>query len=189
MTEVREARLEDAAAIADAHVEGWRVGYRGLVADEFLDHPDFFDIRRAGWQRRLRDGPPPGGDVRNRILVIADDGEVVGFGHVGREASEPPASPERGEIYGFYVHPDRWGTGVADSLMAACLDELRTRFAHAVLWTLRDNPRSRRFYERHGWTCGSGADVMIETWEGPVMPGLGRLDEPLYNIRYERALR
>ena len=33
-TAVRGAVVEDAELIADAHVQGWRVGYRGLVPDE-----------------------------------------------------------------------------------------------------------------------------------------------------------
>lgn len=183
---VRLAGPADADAIAAAHVEGWRVAYRGVVTDDFLDHPDFFDIRRRGWERRLRDGPPPTGDVDNKIFVVLVGGAVVGFGHVGREAQPPSGGAERGEIYGFYVHPDHWGTGVADTLMDTCLDELRSRFGRAVLWTLRDNPRSRGFYERHGWSCGSGDDVLIDTWEGPVMAGLPPLDAPLHNIQYRR---
>ena len=182
--EVRDARPGDADGIAGAHVEGWRVGYRGVVADDFLDHPDFFDIRRRGWERRLRDGPPPTGDVDNRIFVAVADGDVVGFGHAGREAQAPPGGAVRGEIYGFYVHPARWGTGVADALMDSCLDELGSRFDRAVLWTLRDNPRSRRFYERHGWSCGTGGEVLIESWDGPAMAGLPRLGEPLHNIQF-----
>ena len=36
--------------------------------------------------------------------------------------------------------------------MEAGLDYLRGEFSEAILWVLQDNPRARRFYERHGWT-------------------------------------
>lgn len=188
MIEVREAQPGDADAIATAHVEGWRSGYRGLVNDEFLDDPEFLRIRRAGWTRRLEDGPPPTGDVDNVILSLLVGGQVVGFAHVGCEAQPPPDTPGRGEIYGFYVHPEHWGTGASDELMNACLPALRSRFKAAVLWTSRDNPRSRGFYERHGWRCGAGDEVIIDTWDGLVMPGLPPLTTPMHNIQYRLDL-
>lgn len=159
--EVRDARPADADAIADLHVRAWRVGYRGVVPDQILDHPDHERRRHERWQHRLTHGPPEGGDPENRIFAGVVRERVLGFGHAGREAGPHReagrATVVRGEIYGFYVHPDAWGTGVADALMAACLGELRARFASAVVWTLRDTPRSRRFYERTGWTLQTDA--------------------------------
>lgn len=185
---VREARVGDGEAIAHAHVEAWRVAYRGIVADAVLDDPVFAEGRRRGWIRRLEQGPPADGDVRNKILVPTIDDAVIGFGHVGREASPAQGSPDAGEVYGFYLHPDHWGTGAADTLMAACLDELRSRFDRAVLWTSYDNPRSRRFYERSGWACGDAGDMVTETWDGPVMPGLAQLEPPMRHLQYRIEL-
>jgi RimJ/RimL family protein N-acetyltransferase len=36
--------------------------------------------------------------------------------------------------------------------MVAGLGELHAHYAAAVLWVLDDNPRARRFYEKHGWS-------------------------------------
>jgi GNAT superfamily N-acetyltransferase len=145
---VRDARPDDGDAIADAHVGGWRVGYRGVVP--VLDDPEF-DRRRA-WRDRLAEGASADG----RILVGESGGSVLGFAHVGPELDEAGESTGRGEVFACYVHPD--ATGVAGALMTACLAELRADFAHAVLWTLRDPPRSRRFYERTGWSLDRGDD-------------------------------
>lgn len=46
---VRPARPDDAEAIADAHVRGWLVAYRGLVPDTVLD--GFSVERRAAFWR------------------------------------------------------------------------------------------------------------------------------------------
>jgi GNAT superfamily N-acetyltransferase len=185
---VREARGGDGEAIAHAHVESWRAGYRRVVADEFLDAPIFAEGRREWWVRRLEHGPPATGDADDKILVPTIDEAVIGFGHVGREASPAEESPDAGEVYGFYLHPDHWGTGAADTLMDACLIELRSRFDRAVLWTLFDTPRSRRFYERNGWSCGVGDEMSTTTMDGPLMPGLPPFDPPLLNILYSIEL-
>ena len=74
------------------------------------------------------------------------DGTLVGFAHATPQTSEPALS----EILGFYLHPDVWGSGVADTLMAQTLQALAVDTEDVVLWTLRDAARARRFYEKAG---------------------------------------
>jgi ribosomal protein S18 acetylase RimI-like enzyme len=153
--EVRDAVIDDADALATAHIDGWRVGYRGVVPDEYLDAEEFATSRRDRWhawtwQAAMSD---------SRMFVVTIQGRVVGFGHAGPEHADPTlpiasdASPgNRGEVYGFYVHPTAWGTGAAPALMSRCEEFLRDEgFASAVLWVLRDNPRALAFYEKAGW--------------------------------------
>ena len=66
--------------------------------------------------------------------------------------SGPSAFPDRfGELHGLYVDPDRWGEGAGRALLARGEDELAETWDEAILWTLEDNPRTRRFYEAAGW--------------------------------------
>ena len=172
--EIREARREDAAAIADAHIQGWRVGYRHLLPEEFLDSDDFAEVRERGWQAWTWAEWAPG----SVLFVGTSAGEVVGFGHAGPRQDEPDV----GEVFGFYLHPDAWGSGVADALMARCVDHLvGVGFPRAVLWVLRDNPRARRFYERAGWEL-TGRDDWFSSVHGRTLP------EPLAEVEYGRAL-
>ena len=169
MIEIRPARPDDADAIARAHVDAWRVGYRGLFPDEFLDSTEFESTRFERW----RSGAWANLEG-SALFVPVLDGRVVGFGHAGPERVEPacdvsgsameaPAAASRGEVYGFYVHPESWGSGVATPLMAACTESLVSAgFTSAVLWVLRDNPRARRFYERVGWSWSGESGE----WEG-----------------------
>jgi ribosomal protein S18 acetylase RimI-like enzyme len=156
MFEVRDARPEDMDDLAEAHIAGWRVGYRGLVADAFLDG-DFAETRRTGWAergRRIAQGGPEEG-----LLVLISDGQVIGFAHVGEERTQDGTATGHGELFGFYVHPARWGSGAADVLMGAAQERLRQLgFTDVVLYVFRDNPRARRFYEKAGWS--------FTGWEG-----------------------
>lgn len=191
---IREARLDDAELIAEAHVDGWRVGYRGIVPDTFLDSPRFAAARRQGWRLILTGGRPEAYGEHDQIFVPVVSGRVVGFGHVGPERGDSPEDglnlrtdiSDRGELLGFYVHPDYWGTGVADRLIDRCHESLDSLCRLGTLWVLRDNRRARRFYERKGWSCGDGEHLVEAEWPGPQMDGLPSLDNPLPEVRYRR---
>lgn len=192
--DVREARPDDADACAAAHIEGWRTGYRGLLPDEFLDAPEFAAQRIDRWQSWTW-----ADDLTDAQLFVGElRGRVVGFGMCGRERAQPvcdqisvdtrgtssasadeSASPERGEVYAFYLHPDAWGSGVAPALIARCHEYMRDLgYAEAVLWVLRDNPRARQFYENAGWSA-TGREMMFE---GPQTTT--KLADPLPEIEY-----
>ncbi len=181
MIEVRAAVPEDAEAVAAAHVAAWRTGYRGVFPDAYLDDDEFEQSRHDRWVQRLHDGPPDNGNVLNTILVPDLDGRVVGFGHVGDEDVDGGEPSGRGEVYGFYLHPDAWGSGAAIVLMAACEAAMAAHFDRAVLWTLFDTPRSRRFYSKAGWTCGEGDELLTSSWS--------ITDDPVTVVQYRRSLR
>ena len=156
MIEVRNAVIDDADALASAHIDGWRMGYRGVVPDEYLDADEFATSRRDRWREWTWQAAIPD----SRMFVVTIQGRVVGFGQAGPEqASATPTFGSgietrgtRGEVYGFYLHPTAWGSGAAGALMSRCEEFLRDEgFASAVLWVLRDNPRALSFYEKAGW--------------------------------------
>jgi GNAT superfamily N-acetyltransferase len=153
--EVREAVVDDADAIATAHIDGWRAGYRGVVSDEYLDAEAFATSRRERWRAWTWQSFPG-----SRMFVATIHDRVIGFGHAGPEIAEPDAAEAppaegalgRGEIYGFYLHPAAWGSGAAGALMSRCEEFLRDEgFATAIVWVLRENPRACAFYEKVGW--------------------------------------
>lgn len=187
MIEVRPAVPADADALAAAHVDGWRVGYRGVVPDDHLDAPEFAGERVARWRAWTWNAR---GD--SALFSGLLDGRVVGFGLCGPERDAPmcdqaggePATTRRGEVYAFYLHPDAWGSGVATTLMLQCEDWLRSRgFPDAVLWVLRDNPRGRGFYEKAGW-APTGRE---QRFTGPQTAG-SALPFALVEVEYHRVL-
>jgi GNAT superfamily N-acetyltransferase len=182
---IRPAQPGDAKSVADAHITAWRVAYRGVISDAFLDSPQFAQSRHDGWRRRLDAERPINPDLFDEILVPVMNGRVVGFGHIGIEGSTEPSMT--GELQGFYIHPEAWGSGAAVALIEACHATFAERFTKASLWVLRDNPRARRFYERHGWSCGSGDEIVEDVWSGPQMAGMPKF-EPVAEVQYRRVL-
>jgi GNAT superfamily N-acetyltransferase len=164
---IRAATKADAHAIADVQVASWRAGYAHVFPESVLYADDFDSSRRAFWTSWRF---PPGHRVA--VATVADDGEsrVVGFCSYGPERERARGFTGRGEIWALYVHPAAWGTGVADEL----IDYVETRlesegFDTAVLWVLDDNPRARRFYERHGWQS-TGLTASFDNYEGVSAP-------------------
>src|SRR5262245_66237739 len=93
MTEpiVRLATPDDAAAIADAHVRGWQVAYRGLVPDAILDR---FDVgRRAAWWRDQLQAETASAATREWTWVVEAPDGVVGFVRAGEARDEGVAPP------------------------------------------------------------------------------------------------
>lgn len=182
----RDARQTDADSIAESHVAAWRVGYAHLVPATFLNHPSHLEGRRKGWQQMLMemDDRP----ALERLIVPEVEGRVVGFAHYGTESEPDLASSRRGELFGFYLGPDYWGTGLADALMERVAADLAASFSEAVLWVLKDNPRARRFYERNGWVAGLGDESVEKLWGGPEMDGLPVFPAPLPEIQHRATL-
>lgn len=156
---VRAAARGDADGITDVQVASWRAGYAHVFPESILYAEDFDRTRRAFWNGwRFAPG--------HRLAVAtepAEDGDaerVIGFSSYGPERERARGFTGRAELYAFYFHPDRWGSGAAAALIEHTEDRFRAEgFETAVLWVLADNPRARRFYEKHGWEpSGVSAD-------------------------------
>ena len=160
MTTLRPAREEDAASIAELNVRSWQASYRGVFPDEFLDEMK----TREQQLRWLADITAEGSSFRT--TVVDNNGDVVGFAILGpvRDSDLDPSTAH--ELYSLYVEPDRIGTGLGRLLMDDTLRYLRSGpWTAAVLWTLRDVTRTRRFYEAAGWSP-DGTDRTEEIPDG-----------------------
>ena len=144
---IRPGTPEDAEAVARVNVETWQAAYAHALPSEQLQALSVGE--RAGqWRSR-----PP--------LVAEVAGTIVGFVSVG-VARDNDAD---GELYAIYVHPDHWGEGIGQALIAAGEERLRELgHDHAILWVLEDNPRARRFYELAGWRT-DGARKAEPRWD------------------------
>jgi ribosomal protein S18 acetylase RimI-like enzyme len=160
---IRAAERSDADGITDVQVASWRAGYAHVFPDSVLYADDFVPARRAFWTSWRFS---PGHRLAVAVQPVAQpvDGgageRVIGFASFGPERERARGFTGRAELYAFYFHPDTWGTGAASALMEHTEDRFRAEgFESVVLWVLEDNPRARRFYERHGWTpSGIAAD-------------------------------
>lgn len=143
MLTVRPATPDDAAGIAGVHVRAWKVGYRGLLPDGYLDGLRPED-RIAHYTLGSTNPDHPS------TLVADVDGVIRGFVTTG--PCRDPEGIECGEVLALHVDPGSWGLGIGRRLISEARAALSQRgCAEAVLWVLAGNARAGRFYEADGW--------------------------------------
>jgi len=128
---------------------------------------DFYDVAPSdeallGVSRTLLADPE-----REGIQLIArhESGEAVGFATIYWSWDTLSAS-RVGIMYDLFVANSARGTGVADMLLDACVNECRGHGAARLVWqTARDNLRAQRVYERGGATREEWVDYWL-----PVPP-------------------
>jgi GNAT superfamily N-acetyltransferase len=146
---IRDATIDDAVAIADAHIRSWQAAYRDLLPSEFLDGlGEHLEGRVKWWRRVLRADPED-------VLVAEDEGLVAGFARVAKCRDEDHGLLHRyGEVQAIYLIESAWGKGLGKDLMAAAEQRLASRrLGPLCVWVLGKNTRARRFYEAAGWAA------------------------------------
>ena len=144
---LRPAGPEDARGIAEAHIDGWRWGYRNILPAEVLDALSVED-REAIWLGALRQ--PVEGAHR---FVAIEDGRVVGFVSCGPADDDfAPPPPDAAEVHALYVREAAVGRGLGRALLGQATDAMRHDGVDlAVLWVFEANDRARRLYGAAGW--------------------------------------
>ncbi len=179
---IRQASLDDVAAIARVHVDSWRTTYRGLLPDEHLAGLTY-ERRERLWREAI--GTPRAGSFV-LVATATDSGEiekpgetapVAGFVSAGPELSGRPSY--RGEVYAIYLRDDYHGRGIGRQLMNAAAKRLAEAGLDSLLvWVLQDNP-SRHFYAALG-----GVEVTTKL----VIQGEVMFDEVAYGWPDARLL-
>ena len=140
---IRPATLDDADALADAHVRIWRAAYGGIVPEPVLAALSV-ERRAARWRAVLAEG-------RRDVAVCELEGRLVGFVTV-EPARDADCAAGTGEVDAIYLDASVWRRGLGRQLMDWARDAARRRgWPRLVLWVLRDNARARAFYEAEGF--------------------------------------
>ena len=149
---IRQAKIEDAADIADIHIDAWRVAYKGIIPNSYLQKLSK-KIRADQWVKSLS-------DTANRTLVkVNNDSKIIGWISFG--VSRKDLSAETGEIYAIYFHPDFWGRGYGKQLLKAAEKELEQKgFTKIMLWVLELNSQGRVFYKKAGYAPDGGKQIV-----------------------------
>jgi GNAT superfamily N-acetyltransferase len=140
---IREARVEDAPAIARVHVDAWRTTYPGIVPDEYLASLSCSQ-HEAAWRVGLT--TPPYGE----FTYVAEDEErqIMGFATGGPERTGNRDYPA--ELHAIYLLSRGRRKGLGTRLVRTIAERLvQLNYPSLMVWVLAKNP-SRAFYETLG---------------------------------------
>ena len=147
--EIRPAEPGDAAVLAQIHADTWVATYVGNVPEEVAS-ARVTRARERDWTTHMHLRAELGGGV----LVLVNDGSVVGFCEFGPTEDEDDDPSQVGHIMRIFIRPTHQGQGGGKLLMAeACRRLAKHGFASATLWTPDDqwNHRALGFYRWLGW--------------------------------------
>jgi L-amino acid N-acyltransferase YncA len=134
---IRQAEIEDAAAIAHVQVESWNTTYAGIVSDIFLSSLNK-EERTLRWQEQILAD-------NTSIFVAEDETGVFGFA-AGGEIREKLEGYDA-ELYAIYLLHERQKRGVGRTLCLTLASALQTSgYKSMLVWVLEQNP-SVSFYE------------------------------------------
>ena len=160
---IRPATADDATAIARVRIDSWRITYRGLIPDAYLDSMQV-DASTTLWDRVLTAGPNT-----TSVFVAENDGEVIGFA-AGNMLAEPRGGLDA-ELSAVYLRREFQRAGVGRSLVCAVAQAQRAHGASGlIVWVIAGNKGARAFYEQ------LGATFLVEQpfeWEGMPLTEVG----------------
>ena len=143
---VRESEVSDALGIATVHVKSWQKTYRGQVPDEYLDSLSIPE-RASKLEKMIEENKKK--KIHN--FVIEEDKTIVGILTVG-ENTDDDLTPNVGQLYVIYIHPDHEGKGFGSMLMNKAIETLKADgYTKVTLWVLDTNSKARSWYEHKGW--------------------------------------
>jgi ribosomal protein S18 acetylase RimI-like enzyme len=144
--DIRTARPEDAKALALVAEATFRAAFGAMNAPGDMDRHC-----RDSFGERIQAAEIA--DPGRETLVVEHDRRLIGYAQL--RWGEPPAcirAHRPAEIQRIYVVEGWHGLGVAQALMAACLDAIRRRGSDAAwLGVWEHNPRAIAFYRKFGF--------------------------------------
>ena len=165
---IRNAKENDIDQIATIKVNGWKSAYNDIVDNEYLNNMSV-DKEVDSYNNKYS---------LNDIYVAVLNNEVVGFCRVyDYDKSEFEDSEIDCEIREIYVRPDIKRMGIGGILFNFVLNHFKSNNKRKLyLGVLKDNYKSRKFYEKMGGTLWKSGYLEIKEVKYPIVSYLYKLN-------------
>ncbi len=165
---IRNIEYNDIPSVVDIQMNGWKASYKGIIDDDILDAMD-----REVKIEKMKD------NYQNEPFVVAIlDNEVVGFSRYVYDNHYSPDYPIDCEIVALYVKPELKYQGIGTKLFNYIVNECKTlNKKKMIIWCLKENYPSRKFYEKLGGTIVGEKDFIKSDKTFPEVGFLYELDK------------
>ena len=141
---IRKINKSDIPAAAEIQVNGWKTAYKGIVDSNFLDA-----LSKEEKIKKME-------DVYTKIgFIVAEiKGEIVGLcKYIDNNSRSPEIVKADCELTALYVKPELKYKGIGTKLVKYVKEEFRKKGKRKmIIWCLKENKPSRKFYEKMGGT-------------------------------------
>lgn len=163
----RSARIDDAAQLAEIHLQTWQATYRGLLSARYLEGLG------AGVARRSLALGEAIAQGSFSVWVAERERHLIGWASFG-SSRDAHASPTTGELRAINLLPQVWSLGIGRRLWEHVRQQLiGAGYTDATVWVIQGNQRALGFYEALGFTAEPDTAMTVVD-----------NDEPLPLIRY-----
>ena len=141
---IRNVKKEDIPFVVDIKIKGWQNAYKGIIDDEYLNNlNNEYDSRIQKMEKSF---------MNNGFIIAELDNQVVGFcRYVFDNSFSSEIANADCELSALYVKPELKGNGIGTLLFEYATNEFKNQNKQSmVLWCLKDNERSKKFYTKMG---------------------------------------
>ena len=165
---IRDIKEEDIPSVVDIQMNGWIEAYRGIIDDVVLDSMDR-NKKIEKMKTNYQD---------NYFKVAEYNNEVVGFARYYDDNRFSPDYPIDCEIVALYIKPELKYHGIGTKLVKYIINEFKKmNKKKMIIWCLKDNYPSRKFYEKIGGKIIGEKDFIRGEYKYPEVGFLYELDK------------
>ena len=132
---IRNAISDDARQIAEIIVEDWKIAYKGIIDNDYLDSLSV----EERYQRELQ---------RYQLYRVAEiNGEILGL--AWNEIADNEDSDC--EIIALYIKSGKRKSGIGRAIFHDSVEHFKAAGkSKMIIWCLKENYEARKFYEKMG---------------------------------------
>lgn len=155
---IRKAVKSDNYNIAKLLVSSWQTAYKGLIADNFLNNMSV-EIMAEKWATNIETQ-----NTTNNIYVYEENNKILGIIRFGKP--DDASSNYNAEIHVLYVEPMLKRNGIGTKLFEFATNHfIKSETTNMILWCLKGNTPSIKFYEKMGGKIVSSRKAVINNIE------------------------
>ncbi len=150
---IRNSKEEDIPNVVDIQIRGWQTAYRGIIDNHYLntmDREKIIEKRKKSYQK-------------NSFIVAELNKEIVGYcWYVDNNSFTPNIKEIDCEITALYVKPDLKYNGIGTKLFQFVVNDFKNKNkTKMIVWCLKENEPSKKFYTKMGGQIVSEKVVLI----------------------------
>ena len=136
---IRNITEKDIPQVVEIQIRGWQIAYEGIIDNEFLSAMN----KEKNIEQRKNDY------MLGHFIIAEVNNEIVGFCRYDEEVVSPGGDGFDSELMALYVKPELKKQGIGKTMFNYVRNDLRSKRKNKmIVWCLKENYPSRKFYEK-----------------------------------------